>query len=159
MKTIVLWLTIIGIGIGVGVNTSAQQRGRMQAQGGMMGGGMMGRGTMGEGMTGGNSGVAPEQEAAASVYATHCATCHGKTGNGDGPAAGALFPKPKDFADCKRMATISDVTLFQAIQGGGQSVGLSPLMPGWGGSLTAQQIHELVEYIRNFCGNERSDTK
>ena len=96
--------------------------------------------------------VAQNTGDAATVFASHCVTCHGKTGKGDGPAAAALFPKPKDFKDCKRMATISDATLFQAIEGGGQSVGLSPLMPAWGGSLTDQQVHELVGYIRGLCG-------
>ncbi len=31
------------------------------------------------------------------VFATHCATCHGATGKGDGPASYLLFPKPRDF--------------------------------------------------------------
>jgi DMSO reductase family type II enzyme heme b subunit len=31
------------------------------------------------------------------VYAQHCAACHGATGNGNGPAAVWLYPKPRDF--------------------------------------------------------------
>ncbi len=34
---------------------------------------------------------------AAETFATHCATCHGTTGKGDGPASYLLFPKPRDF--------------------------------------------------------------
>lgn len=90
-------------------------------------------------------------EKAASLYKDLCASCHGPTGKGNGPAAAALNPKPKDFADCKVMAKISDETLFKTIKGGGSSVGLSPMMPAWGGALKDQQIKEMVTHIRGFC--------
>lgn len=32
------------------------------------------------------------------VYAQHCAACHGDRGEGDGPAAVWLFPKPRNFS-------------------------------------------------------------
>ena len=41
-------------------------------------------------------------------------TCHGETGNGDGPAAAVLNPKPKDFQDCGAMSQITDEQLFNA---------------------------------------------
>jgi mono/diheme cytochrome c family protein len=31
------------------------------------------------------------------VYAVHCTSCHGPEGRGDGPAAGALDPRPADL--------------------------------------------------------------
>lgn len=31
------------------------------------------------------------------LYSVNCASCHGNTGSGDGPAAAALNPKPRDF--------------------------------------------------------------
>jgi len=31
------------------------------------------------------------------LYAQHCAGCHGTTGDGNGPAANFLFPKPRNF--------------------------------------------------------------
>ena len=34
----------------------------------------------------------------AKVYQTYCTTCHGPKGQGDGPAAAGLNPKPADFA-------------------------------------------------------------
>ncbi len=151
MKYGFLWIAILGIAIGVAVRAEAQQSGRMQGGGEMMGGSMMGQGMMRGGMMGGEAYAAQGAGAAASNYSNLCASCHGATGQGDGPAAVALNPKPKDFADCKRMAAISDETAFKAIRGGGQSVGLSPMMPPWGGSLTDQQIHDLVTYIRGFC--------
>jgi mono/diheme cytochrome c family protein len=31
------------------------------------------------------------------LYARHCVVCHGVAGRGDGPAAGLLWPRPRDF--------------------------------------------------------------
>src|SRR5512135_3642575 len=103
------------------------------------------------GIGGAASAAIAQQGDATSNYSNLCTTCHGATGKGNGPAAAALNPKPKDFADCKTMAKITDETLFKAIHDGGQTVGLSPMMPPWGGSLTEPQIHDLVRYIRGFC--------
>ena len=47
--------------------------------------------------------VAPQAEAAA-LYQSRCASCHGDTGRGDGPAAVALDPKPTNFRDASRQA-------------------------------------------------------
>ena len=102
-------------------------------------------------MAGGTAHAAQSTGQAASNYSNLCASCHGAKGNGNGPAAAALNPKPRDFADCKVMGKISDDTLFKTISGGGQKVGLSPLMPSWSGSLSDQQIHDLVRYVRGFC--------
>ena len=35
--------------------------------------------------------------AAVDLYGTHCGVCHGIGGKGDGPAMGALHPRPRDF--------------------------------------------------------------
>ena len=40
---------------------------------------------------------ATPQTAAQKLYAQHCAGCHGSTGDGNGPAATFLFPKPRNF--------------------------------------------------------------
>src|SRR6266705_6107245 len=99
-------------------------------------------------------GAAPLAQAAgdaSSNYSSLCAMCHGPNGKGNGQAAAALNPKPRDFSDCKVMAKDTDETLFKAVKGGGQSIGRSAMMPSWGGSLTDAQIHELVSYIRSFC--------
>ena len=90
-------------------------------------------------------------EKAASLYKDLCTSCHGVRGKGDGSAAAALNPKPKDFTNCKAMAAESDETLFKIIKGGSQSVGRSPMMPAWGGALSDQNIRDLGAYIRSFC--------
>jgi mono/diheme cytochrome c family protein len=140
MKYINLWITVLAIGLAVPVWAATQHETPMN------GGDEVTRGRMTTGMQ-----MAQAAEGAASTYSSLCASCHGAKGKGDGPAAAALNPKPRDFADCKAMAKIPDDTLFKAIKGGGQSVGLSAMMPPWGGSLTDKQIHSMVEYVRSFC--------
>ena len=41
----------------------------------------------------------PDLTLGATLYAQHCAACHGSDGRGDGPAASALQPHPTDFRD------------------------------------------------------------
>lgn len=95
--------------------------------------------------------IAQAGNAVDSIFQRDCANCHGTEGAGNGPAAMALSPRPQDFRDCQRMSQYSDQKLFDAIKGGGQAVGLSPMMPAWGGSLNDEQIHELVQHVRGFC--------
>jgi mono/diheme cytochrome c family protein len=42
-------------------------------------------------------GVAAATPDGKQLYQLHCASCHGPQGNGDGPAAVYLYPKPRDF--------------------------------------------------------------
>ncbi len=82
------------------------------------------------------------------TFAAMCATCHGPGGRGDGPAAAGLNPKPRDLTDADYMSGVSDRRLWTTIKSGGAAVGLSPLMPPWGGTLTDDDIADLVAYIR-----------
>lgn len=77
-----------------------------------------------------------------------CVACHGPEGKGDGVAAAALDPKPKDLSDAKLLSTQTDDFLYKVISEGGASVGLSPMMAAWGGVLSEQDIWNVVAYIR-----------
>ncbi len=90
-------------------------------------------------------------EAPVDLFNDLCSICHGAGGRGDGPSAAGLHPRPADFADCTVMADRTDDALSRIIKGGGQSVGRSTVMPSWGDSLNAQQISDLVAFIRGFC--------
>jgi len=83
------------------------------------------------------------------TYATMCSSCHGPEGKGDGVAAAALNPKPRNLTDASYMSTRSDATLFKAIKEGGTSVGKSASMPPWGGALSDQDINNIIAFIRN----------
>lgn len=79
-------------------------------------------------------------------FQVFCASCHGSTGIGDGPAAAALNPKPKNLQN----TTLSDDQLKTVIQKGGAAVGLSPLMPPWEASLNEADVANIVAYIRTL---------
>lgn len=86
-----------------------------------------------------------DSERGAQVYREYCAQCHGVSGEGDGPAASG--PKPAVHA---RMAIdqLPDDYLYNVIFYGGKTVGKSALMPDWGLTLTAQQIADVISYMK-----------
>lgn len=66
---------------------------------------------------------------ARSIFDTRCVTCHGASGAGDGAAAAALNPKPRNYADKAWQDSVKDEDLAKAIVEGGAAIGKSPLMP------------------------------
>lgn len=82
------------------------------------------------------------------IFQTNCATCHGPEGKGDGPAAAALSPKPRNLSDAEYVSKLSNEHLFKVISEGGASVGKSPMMAAWGGILSENDILNVIAYIR-----------
>ena len=94
---------------------------------------------------------AADAEQGKKLYGQFCASCHGQSGKGDGAAAAALNPKPRDHTDKEYMSKMSDDEMLKVIKNGGASVGKSPLMPPWGASLKDEQIQDIIVYIRSLC--------
>jgi mono/diheme cytochrome c family protein len=82
------------------------------------------------------------------VYRHYCLTCHGETGAGDGFNAFNLDPHPRDLSDPGFQKGKTDADLAEAVKRGGAAVGLSPLMPPWGHTLSARQVDDVVLYLR-----------
>lgn len=78
------------------------------------------------------------------VYAANCLACHGTTGKGDGPASGALKPKPRDLSD-PRVASQTDGELFWKI-----TQGKKP-MPTYEKMLSDTQRWEVINYVRGLA--------
>jgi mono/diheme cytochrome c family protein len=108
----------------------------------------------------GTSAVAGATTSGEVLYRRYCASCHGTTGVGDGPAAESLSPRPTDL---RRLA--SEVpALMQAIDGrrpirAHGSAG----MPVWGhvleealegrphrGRTALHEVRVLAEYVRSL---------
>lgn len=91
---------------------------------------------------------------ARTIFATRCATCHGKAGRGDGAAALSLNPKPRDYGDPAWHASVSDADLARVIVAGGAAVGKSSMMPA-NPDLADKPavVTELVALIRSFRVN------
>ncbi|HEX5315792.1 MAG TPA: hypothetical protein VFX22_03990, partial [Candidatus Kapabacteria bacterium] len=52
------------------------------------------------------------------TYHVTCAPCHGDDGKGDGPAAVALNPKPRDHTNGAYMNKLTNAHIMQVIKGG-----------------------------------------
>jgi cytochrome c6 len=76
-------------------------------------------------------------DAAADLYKSKCAMCHGPDGKGK-------LPGTKDFSSAE-VQKISDADLTATITNG-----KPPKMPAYKGKLTDAQIKDLVKHIRTF---------
>lgn len=85
------------------------------------------------------------------VFSTRCATCHGTSGHGNGPAAQALKPKPRDYSDPAWQKSVTDQQIKKTIIEGGAAVGKSTLMaPNADLADKPAILDGLVEIIRGF---------
>jgi mono/diheme cytochrome c family protein len=78
-----------------------------------------------------------------SIYTVNCASCHGNKGEGNGPAAAALNPKPKNLTS-EKVQSQTDGAIFWKITTG------NPPMVSWQKVLTEKQRWSLVDYIRQI---------
>jgi mono/diheme cytochrome c family protein len=85
------------------------------------------------------------------LYGQHCAHCHGAEGRGDGPSGQALPIKPQNLTEGPVLNPLPDHFLARVIAGGGQAVGLSPLMPAFKPQLSDPQVADLVAFIRTLA--------
>jgi mono/diheme cytochrome c family protein len=94
------------------------------------------------------AGDAAAAETGQKLFATNCASCHGPLGKGDGPAAQALNPKPKDLA--AEMAQVQDGYLFWRISEGGMMAPFHSAMPAWQSILSEEQIWQIINYMHTL---------
>lgn len=90
-------------------------------------------------------------EKGAATYKQYCAMCHGDLGKGDGLAAAALNPKPKNLADKEMMSKVSDWEIYLVVKEGGAAAGLSPMMTSWKAVLSDEQIRDVAAYVRTLA--------
>jgi uncharacterized membrane protein len=89
---------------------------------------------------------------AKTMYADRCAVCHGPGGGGDGPTAGGLTPKPRNFTDAVWQSAKTDDAIAKVIVGGGPAAGLSPLMPPNPDlEKKPEVLADLVKVVRGFA--------
>jgi cbb3-type cytochrome c oxidase subunit III len=88
----------------------------------------------------------PESIAAGqNLFAKQCSSCHGDTGKGDGMQGEDMDPKPANLTDADWKHGDTDGEIFVVIRDGTKE-GMKP----FGRKLTAQQIWQLVNYVRTL---------
>lgn len=99
------------------------------------------------------AGLAEARLRGRAVYRRHCASCHGRRGNGRGAAARFLAVRPRDFRGgvYKWRATptgalASDDDLYRSIRRGAPGTE----MPAWQGRLRDSDIRAVVQFIKTF---------
>ena len=94
--------------------------------------------------------------AATSVFIERCAVCHGPNGDGTGPGAVNLNPKPTNFRNLRWQRSVTDETIAKVIVYGGQSVGLSASMsPNPDLETQPKVVAALVEHVRQIGKKHR----
>lgn len=76
-------------------------------------------------------------------YAKNCATCHGQKGDGNGPRAYFIRPRPRNFLDASSRTSFNRPALYAAIAMG--KTGTE--MPAWSKVLSEQEIADVAEYV------------
>lgn len=95
--------------------------------------------------------VGVSKEKGEMLYDIHCASCHGSTGDGKGPVAQYLWPKPRDFTSgifkyrTTRGAVPSDIDILQTMKKG--IPGTS--MPGWE-LLGMDEWFSILAHVKSF---------
>lgn len=89
------------------------------------------------------------------LYKQYCASCHGVSGDGQGPAANSLNPKPTNFLDMSYMSMRSRVDHFESINNGRPGTTMSP----WKGTLSVKDIWNIIAYIEHLFNHQPAATK
>lgn len=89
------------------------------------------------------------------IYKSACIACHGAQGKGV-PQEVRGFQQPSTFPDftrCDQTTSELNNDYRAVITNGGPYRGFSQIMPSFKEALTADEINQVIGYIRSFCGN------
>ena len=78
------------------------------------------------------------------IYHDRCEVCHGNQGDGKTFAANALFPPPKNFTVKTTQKELTRERMIRSVTRGRPSTAMMP----WESILSKQEIHSVVDYIR-----------
>ena len=85
------------------------------------------------------------------IYQRNCASCHGATGAGDGPAAAGMNPPPPAIGMREAMHDVSPALMYRIV-----SVGIAGTpMTGWAERLSADERWNVVAYLNSLRTSPR----
>lgn len=86
-----------------------------------------------------------DKTAAATLYSTHCKSCHGKEGLGDGPKAAQLDTKSGDFSAATFQKQPDGALFYKTLEGRDDMPSFKKKLPD------ENDIWQLVHYMRTFA--------
>lgn len=85
------------------------------------------------------------------LFVRNCWPCHGVNGDGQGPRAFFINPKPRNFISADARRALNRPRIFKAVNDGLRG----SVMPAWGKVLTQQQVADVSEFVfRAFIRND-----
>jgi cytochrome c oxidase cbb3-type subunit 2 len=87
------------------------------------------------------------------LYQQRCSGCHGKSGQGDGPFAGLLDPRPRDFTAGRfkfRTTETGSLPTDDDLAAGITNGLHGTSMPSWKPFLNPAQVGALISYLKSF---------
>ena len=91
--------------------------------------------------------AASDLERGKALFAANCATCHGSSGKGDGPAASALVPRPANLAEHRYSLDRLSEVLWNGSVGTSMSAWRDHAVADLAGMATAVQSLSTVEPV------------
>ena len=88
-----------------------------------------------------------DHERGEKLYNRYCRGCHGEEGKGDGLT---FQPHVNNLTKKGYIEQLPDSYLLLAIMKGGSGIGKSTVMPSWEGTLSQQQMFDIIAYIRSL---------
>jgi mono/diheme cytochrome c family protein len=89
------------------------------------------------------SGLHGDAGAGRKFYDANCATCHGVKGDGQGPRAYFINPKPRVFTSAEWRALLSRPAIYAGVSAGKRGTE----MPAWDKVLSPQEMANVSEYV------------
>ena len=83
----------------------------------------------------------------AALYKRYCRGCHGADGRG---GAHTFMPHIENLTKQDYIEFLPDGFLFTVIAEGGAAVGKSGYMPAWQGTLSDQDIKDVIAFVRTL---------
>lgn len=90
--------------------------------------------------------ITSQEKRGEAVFKANCILCHGVKGDGKGRASVLFNPPPANLT----MSDKNDDYKRLIITLGGAAMGRSEVMPIWGEQLSAQEIEDVIKYLRTL---------
>lgn len=84
-----------------------------------------------------------DPEKGRSIFRDNCIQCHGEKGDGQGPRAYFIKPKPRNFISEDSSRALNRPKIYKAVHGGLKG----SVMPAWSKVLKEQEMANVAEYV------------